>query len=118
VHISLALVLLLAQLVGGRVLGSADASAEPNIAVFGDTIMRHVSIWPFLNGLERAGHDGREEGGGSYFLFASFEALSPAPLAFELRYFAPCLDEGQLSTDTIRQGMKLLDGVHIGCRVV
>jgi hypothetical protein len=32
-----------------------------------------------------------------YVLLASFEALSPAPLAFELRYLTPCLDGCQIS---------------------
>jgi hypothetical protein len=46
-QVSLAFVLRLAQLVRCSVLGSADASAEPNIAVFCDAVVQHISIWAF-----------------------------------------------------------------------
>jgi hypothetical protein len=44
-----------------------------------------------------------------YVLLASFEALSPSPLAFELRYLAPRLEDVRSQEMLFGQEIELLD---------
>jgi hypothetical protein len=59
-----------------------------------------------------------ENKGCSYVLLVSFEAPCAPPLAFALRNLPACLVGGQLSGDPFKQGMNLLDGVHLGSWIV
>jgi hypothetical protein len=52
---------------------------------------------------------GGEKTCGPYVLLASLEVLSPAPLAFELRYLAPCLEDVRSQEMLFGQEMELLD---------
>jgi hypothetical protein len=52
---------------------------------------------------------GGEKKCGPYVLLASFEAPSPVPLAFALRYLTPCLEDVRSQEMLVGQEIELLD---------